>query len=71
MCGIYTSNFTKKEEVVEKLKKINYRGPDNLSVKKINSLCLGHLRLSVIDLKERSNQPFQFDHLHLVYNGEI
>ena len=37
MCGIYASNFTKKEEVVEKLKKINYRGPDNLSVKKINS----------------------------------
>ena len=71
MCGIYASNFTKKEEVVEKLKKINYRGPDNLSVKKINSLCLGHLRLSVIDLNERSNQPFQFDHLHLVYNGEI
>lgn len=72
MCGIYITNMPfKKEEVEEKLKKIEFRGPDNLEVAKVNDISLGHLRLSILDLDKRSNQPFQFENLYITYNGEI
>ncbi|MCY1219489.1 Asparagine synthetase [glutamine-hydrolyzing] 1 [compost metagenome] len=29
------------------------------------------MRLSILDLDERSNQPYNFDHLKIVFNGEI
>jgi asparagine synthetase B (glutamine-hydrolysing) len=32
---------------------------------------LGHRRLSIIDLSEAANQPFEKDGWSLVYNGEI
>ena len=32
---------------------------------------MGHLRLSVLDLDERSNQPMERDGLFITYNGEI
>ena len=38
---------------------------------KDSSLVLGHRRLSIIDLSEHGHQPFVFENLHLVYNGEI
>src|SRR5690554_3243746 len=72
MCGIYATNLGfGKDQIKEKLKKIDYRGPDNTSVQKIMDLSLGHLRLSIIDLDERSNQPMSFKNLHISYNGEI
>ena len=30
-----------------------------------------HSRLSIIDLDERSNQPFEKDNLVIIFNGEI
>ncbi len=36
-----------------------------------SSLILGHRRLSVIDLSEMGHQPYHYDNLSLVYNGEI
>ena len=72
MCGIYLTNITISDKKVEqKLEKIRFRGPDNLSVLKNGNISLGHLRLSILDLDERSNQPFIFKNLSLVYNGEI
>ena len=72
MCGIYLTNIPyNKEEVVDKLKLINFRGPDNLGYEKVGPISLGHLRLSIMDLDERSNQPFTFNHLKIVFNGEI
>lgn len=35
------------------------------------NLFLGHRRLSIIDLEESSNQPFERDGITVVYNGEI
>ena len=72
MCGIYLSNihFSSKE-IEEKLDKIKFRGPDNFGVVQKEKLSLGHLRLSILDLDERSNQPFIYEQLSLVYNGEI
>jgi len=72
MCGIYMTNMPfSKIEVLNKLEKIKYRGPDNLSYEKINEITLGHLRLSIIDLDMRSNQPFTFKQYKIVYNGEV
>ena len=72
MCGIYITNipFT-NSQVQNKLKSINFRGPNNTSVEKIGDLTLGHLRLSILDLDERSNQPMRFDQYSIVYNGEV
>ena len=51
------------------------RGPDNqkkieIKTNKQNVLLL-HSRLSIIDLKSRSNQPFSKHGLKLIFNGEI
>jgi asparagine synthase (glutamine-hydrolysing) len=72
MCGIYITNipFT-EEEVVNKLKSIEYRGPDNLGYERIDDVSLGHLRLSILDLDDRSNQPYSYKNLKIVFNGEI
>ena len=57
------------------LKAINHRGPDNqsyfLETLQDKSICLGHVRLSIIDLSDSANQPFHFEHLSIVFNGEI
>ena len=72
MCGIYLTNYPiSQNEVKAKLDKIKFRGPDNLGIIQKGNIILGHLRLSILDLDERSNQPFVFKHLMLVYNGEI
>lgn len=72
MCGIYITNIPyPKSEVELKLKKIQFRGPDYSAVIQKENLSLGHLRLSILDLEERSNQPFEYEHLTIVFNGEI
>lgn len=72
MCGIYLTNKNfDKTYVLSKLKHMKHRGPDNLGYTKIDDITLGHLRLSILDLETRSNQPFIFDGLYLTYNGEI
>ena len=72
MCGIYITNIPfEKEVVIEKLKSIEFRGPNNLGYDKIDGISLGHLRLSILDLDQRSNQPFDFDGYWIVFNGEI
>ena len=72
MCGIYMTNINyDKDTVVKKITSISFRGPDNLGYCKVNDVTLAHARLSIIDLDSRSNQPMQFESLHIVYNGEI
>ena len=68
MCGIYLTNIPyEKEEVKEKLESISYRGPDFMGIKKAGDLTFGHLRLSILDLDTRSNQPMIVDHLTIVF----
>ena len=72
MCGIYITNLNfSKSKIHSKLKEIYYRGPDNFGYRKINDVSIAHLRLSIIDVNNRSNQPFSFDGLYLTFNGEI
>ncbi|MEM1002535.1 MAG: asparagine synthase (glutamine-hydrolyzing) [Bacteroidota bacterium] len=78
MCGIYGSLLPYTcQEVSEKLKLTNFRGPDFYGYNTINlpngkTLSLAHNRLSILDLDQRSNQPFIYeDSFTIVYNGEI
>ena len=75
MCGIYGITFGQysSDQVAEKLKRINFRGPDLSAQKTIdNHVVFGHNRLSIIDLDPRSNQPFSYqEKIHIVFNGEI
>lgn len=72
MCGIYLTNIPfAEEEVITKLESIQFRGPDYTGIKKKDDLIFGHLRLSILDLDMRSNQPMQHEDLTIVFNGEI
>ncbi len=56
------------------IKSIKRRGPDGDGTKIINSCCLAHTRLSIIDL-DKGGQPmslsFNGKKYHIIYNGEI
>ncbi len=71
MCGINGFNF-KNEDLIRRMMTFTQkRGPDASNFFSNENVTLGHDRLSIIDLKERSNQPFNYKHLTLSYNGEI
>jgi asparagine synthase (glutamine-hydrolysing) len=72
MCGIYITNISFAEhDVKKKLETIQFRGPDYIGIKKMDSLIMGHLRLSILDLDIRSHQPMEVEDFTIVYNGEI
>lgn len=79
MCGIFgIFNFEVNSSIdedlaVSSLDTMSHRGPDAKGTKTFSGKCfLGHRRLSVIDLREESNQPFCIDNRYwIVYNGEI
>lgn len=76
MCGI-SGYFGKTKIDLNKKKIINslkHRGPDNQSIFEKyakNNLFLAFSRLSIIDLNNRSNQPFTFKNFIICFNGEI
>lgn len=81
MCGLI-GVISKRESLTGKgfltavdsaLEKMAYRGPDNKGIWHDGQTCLGHRRLSIIDLSEKGNQPFQYDdgEYIIVFNGEI
>ena len=73
MCGIYGSTKIFNDSIIkDKLEVTNFRGPDFSDYKIINEkILLGHNRLSIVDLDKRSNQPFLYNNLVVVFNGEI
>ncbi|WPU95302.1 asparagine synthase (glutamine-hydrolyzing) [Mucilaginibacter sabulilitoris] len=72
MCGIYGSTIYYNDDVVKaKLERIKFRGPDHSGFERVGSITLGHNRLAIVDLDPRSNQPFTYLHLKVVFNGEI
>ncbi len=71
MCGINGFSF-KDENLIGKMHQfIQKRGPDSNGYYTDANISLGHSRLSIIDTNERSNQPFKYKDLVIVYNGEI
>ena len=78
MCGIngiynHLSLNDSKSQVVKMNLLSSHRGPDNSGIYEDADLVLGHVRLSIIDLDARSNQPFisQNQQIVLSFNGEI
>lgn len=84
MCGIagfynpkdnYSENPKKYFHILSNMiKTMKMRGPDDDGFSIINSCCLAHTRLSIIDL-DMGRQPFKIMYngkkYHIVYNGEI
>ena len=48
-----------------------HRGPDNQGIWQSPNVFLGHRRLTIIDLSEAANQPFEYNGGILIFNGEI
>lgn len=79
MCGIAgfidLSKQTSNEVLVGMRDSLSHRGPDAAGEyfldSDVFSLGLAHRRLSIIDTSSLSNQPVHFEHLSVVFNGEI
>lgn len=78
MCGltfITTKKKIKKSKILKLLSLMKNRGPDNQSYKEFKLgnrfLYFFHSRLSIIDLKKNSHQPFEKNKLLIIFNGEI
>ena len=78
MCGIsgfISTNGDFEKNISKTLKLMATRGPDHQNhikfVNNTNRINLLHSRLNIIDLKDRSNQPFKIGEYTIVFNGEI
>ena len=72
MCGILAVIDSKDLELAKlQASKMSHRGPDNSDNYIDENIFLGHNRLSILDLNNRSNQPFFIGEYVIVYNGEI
>lgn len=75
MCGIL---FTNSHKITSKqfkgaLELMDHRGPDATGYYSSDNFQFGHKRLKILDLGDRSNQPFKSKDgsLIIVFNGEI
>ncbi len=77
MCGIagfINSRFNDDEKrglTRKMLDKISHRGPDATNIYTDSIVALGHNRLKIIDLSDEANQPFEYQDVVVVFNGEI
>ena len=77
MCGIAgfidpKLTTDKTDEVIQAmLEAISHRGPDARGIFSDEVVCLGHNRLSIIDLSAEANQPMHFEDYVIIFNGEI
>lgn len=53
------------------LDSIAHRGPDDEGIFSEDDICLGHRRLSILDLSVLGHQPMIYDRYVIVFNGEI
>ncbi len=75
MCGIAgvveLARPPERETVEAWLDRLSHRGPDGRGVFADDGVCLGHLRLAIIDLTDAGRQPMVREGLQLLHNGEI
>lgn len=75
MCGINGISWKNEALVTEMNDAIKHRGPDFQDVKVVSNATLGHVRLSIVDLDARANQPMRYSYkgkeYWIVFNGEI
>jgi len=71
MCGIVGFNTKNTTVLNSMLQSIKHRGPDDNGVYESDEFSLGHVRLSILDLSFHGHQPMIYEHLVMVYNGEV
>lgn len=78
MCGLsgeilFGTGDIDMNKINSSLAKIAHRGPDHSQIELGDFFALAHARLSIIDLDNRSNQPFYSDDKRYIiaFNGEI
>ena len=73
MCGIAGFlNYDYRHDYFRQVNRIQiHRGPDHQGSWFSGPIALFHQRLSIIDLSEKANQPFEKEGLVIIYNGEI
>lgn len=79
MCGICgevnfsSSGPVNEEMMLEMMNMLQHRGPDDHGTYQDKLACLGHRRLSIIDLSKNGRQPMtnEDNSIWLVFNGEI
>lgn len=72
ICGIVENGRDLQPLMNDMLKIIEHRGPDDFSVFSHHHFCLGHRRLSIIDLNTGNQPIFNEDRsVCVVFNGEI
>lgn len=79
MCGIFgviwhqSDRQPEQDLLAQTARLLHHRGPDGHGTFAAPGIGLVHTRLSLLDLNERSNQPF-WDRTHrfaIIYNGEV
>ena len=77
MCGIaavYSNDQNILGKIDKIIKKINYRGPDDMGSLQLNkNFSVGSCRLSIFDVSEKGKMPMKdsSNNYTIVYNGEI
>jgi asparagine synthase (glutamine-hydrolysing) len=72
LCGVVDLGRPAQRVTVEGwLDDLAHRGPDGRGIFADDGVCLGHLRLAIIDLSDAGLQPMSDDGLQLLHNGEI
>ena len=71
MCGIVGFNNKNTYKLENMLNTIVHRGPDDVGMYESDEVSLGHRRLSILDLSEYGHQPMIYEHIVMVFNGEV
>ncbi|GMN12038.1 asparagine synthase (glutamine-hydrolyzing) [Croceitalea sp. MTPC9] len=78
MCGIFgiinldKEKFVCQEKIIKSIERVKHRGPDNRQTELVTPYVgFAHARLSILDLTESANQPFNYLTLTIIFNGEI
>ena len=72
LCGVVDLERPPERATVERwLDELAHRGPDGRGIFAEDGVCLGHLRLAILDLSDAGLQPMQDGELQLLHNGEI
>jgi asparagine synthase (glutamine-hydrolysing) len=73
MCGIAGAYNWKFDAIQQQqlLRKLHHRGPDGNGVFEGDHVTLLHTRLSILELSDLGAQPYYYENLVLIFNGEL
>ena len=73
MCGILGAiPAIESKKFEHSLNLITHRGPDSSGIWSDGQICMGHRRLSILDVSSNGDQPMHIgDRYHIIFNGEV